>query len=140
MSDDEGKHVVLAMSNLSVFYDALSSAPMTPDESHRKKLNDSMTKFLLHYSYLGKLAFDQRRQMYSFVPKIHYMAHLAQQAMFLNPKYVTCYSGEDYVGKISQLGHTCLYGTVGWKLSVPLFGKYRIAMYLRFTWHINIYL
>jgi hypothetical protein len=140
MSDDEGKHVVLAMRNLSVFYDALSSAPMTPDESHRKKLNDSMTKFLLHYSYLGKLAFDQRRQMYSFVPKIHYMAHLAQQAMFLNPKYVTCYSGEDYVGQISQLGHTCLYGTVGWKLSVPLFGKYRIAMYLRFTWHIDIYL
>ena len=140
MSDDEGKHVVFAMRNLSAFYDELKSAPMAPNDEHKKRINDSMTKFLLHYSYLGKLAFNQNRQMYSFVPKIHYMAHLAQQAMFLNPKYATCYSGEDYVGKISQLGHTCLYGTVGWKLSVPLFGKYRIAMYLRFTFHIDIYL
>ena len=45
MSDDEGKHVVVAMRNLSAFYDALKSAPMAPNDEHKKRINDSMTKF-----------------------------------------------------------------------------------------------
>lgn len=129
----DSKHRVLMMANLAKVYSTIAEADMRLTSDQFNTLDGAMDRFLLHYSFLGKGAFDANLNLYSFVPKFHYMYHMIQQARFLNPRFVTCYSGEDYVGKVSQLGHTCLYGTASFRLSHAMFHKYRQAMYITFT-------
>ena len=73
-------------------------------------------KFLKHYTWLSNLALREGRTVFSVVPKFHYMCHLCQQARIINPRWTWCYGGEDFVGRISRLGHACLRGTASFKV------------------------
>lgn len=129
----EDKLRITMMESLQAFYTTIASAGMMPTASQFKEIDRTMTAFLQYYTYLGKLAYESDQCLYSFVPKMHYMAHMTQQAEYLNPRYVTCYSGEDYVGKMSQLAHTCLFGTPLHRLSHSMLCKYREAKFITFT-------
>ena len=92
-----------------------------------------MQLFLLHYNWLAKEAMRADKLQYNIVPKFHYGFHLIEASKFLNPKRVRCYSGEDFVGRISRLAHTCLPGLPSFRLSHSIMAKYRIAMHIRLS-------
>ncbi len=71
-------------------------------------------------------------QRFSVVPKMHYAYHLCQQAKLANPKLRWAYGGEDFVGKVSGLAHTCLAGTATFRVPDTLLQKYSFAMHMRF--------
>ena len=67
------------------------------------------------------------------VPKFHYGYHLIMLSKYFNPKLTRCYSGEDNVGRMSRLAHTCLPGLASFRITSSLMAKYRVAMTLRLT-------
>ena len=95
--------------------------------------DSAATKFLLEYNWCADSALAIRPYVprFSFVPKHHYLAHLAQQARVINPKYIWAYGGEDFVGKASDLAHSCLRGTPVYRVPTTLMERYRLGMHMQ---------
>eukprot|EP00974_Lingulodinium_polyedra_P113859 11023947-Lingulodinium_polyedra.AAC.1 len=89
--------------------------------------------FLSSYTDLSKKSADMDQYRFNIVPKFHYMNHLVQQSQHINAKLVWCYGGEDFVGRISSLAHSCTRGTAAHLVEPKLAGKYRIAMHLKWS-------
>ena len=128
------KHMTAMMTSLNQFYDLMQECPIVPGENGHM-FSVHMVKFLVHYQWLAKTYFREDKKQFSTVPKHHYCVHLGQQAKYLNPSYCNCYGGEDYIGKMTSLGHACLSGTAGYKLSHSMMVKYRYAAFIRLFYH-----
>eukprot|EP00974_Lingulodinium_polyedra_P067416 6527055-Lingulodinium_polyedra.AAC.1 len=48
-----------------------------------------------------------------------------------NPRFAWCYSDEDYVGRLKQLGQACLRANGPLKVAGPILLRYRTVMYIR---------
>ena len=57
---------------------------------------------------------------------------------FLNTKITWCFKSEDYVGKISRIGHSVAMGVRSTKLSEKVMAKYILMLHLCFTRGPNI--
>jgi len=77
-------------------------------ESQLRMYSSATSNFLVCYSKCARICFDANVKQWNIVPKFHYCAHMPDQAKYLNPKFVTTYSGETMVGFMVQLGHSCL--------------------------------
>ena len=134
-NDGSPKHLhrVLMLRALNRAYELIDASRTFLSEAARAEFREFLDWFLLHYSWLAKAAHQERRKLWSLVPKFHYAAHLPDQADFLSPRACWTYPGETMVGKISNLGHSCLAGTPSRKVSQSLMAKYRVAMHLSFT-------
>jgi hypothetical protein len=97
------------------------------------ELCNQMDIFLLTYSWFAKQCERQGELRWNIVPKFHYAWHLSRMAKWLNPKVYRCYSGEDFVGRMSRLAHTCTPGIAGYRLSHGLLAKYTVGMHIRIT-------
>jgi hypothetical protein len=60
--------------------------------------------FSIHYQQLAWMC-DCNHLLYNIVPKHHYLQRLADRRRLENPRRYWAYSGEDFVGRISRLGH-----------------------------------
>ena len=70
-----------------------------------------------------------RSILYKMVPKFHDLWHFLEQARFQNPRTFTCYKGEDFVGLMSDVGHSCQHGTSSGKVSKKVGEKMRLLMH-----------
>jgi hypothetical protein len=124
-------HRALAMRALVAYYDELEGSGHylnRPD-----KLQQAIGDFMLHYSALARLAMESGAHMWSIVPKFHYAMHLGAQAAWENPRFSQAYSGEDFVGRLSKLGHMSLTGKPLFAITAPILSKWRLGLHLRLT-------
>jgi hypothetical protein len=122
-----------ALGALTLCYDILDLDTMFLTDSQFSSLTKQMQLFLLTYNALAKDAIRRRLKLFSVTAKFHYALHLAEQARYMAPRKWWCYPGEDFVGKIAGLAHSCLAGVPAHNVSHKLMEKYRVAMHLQFT-------
>ena len=108
----------------------MNVCPMFPSETQANAANAAMETFLAHCTALKKEMEEQDRQLYHIVPKHHMAQHLAEAFAYMNPKFYWTFKAEDFVGKISRLGHSCSFGVAKSNLSTKLMQKYRIMVHL----------
>ncbi|CAJ1389098.1 unnamed protein product [Effrenium voratum] len=89
--------------------------------------------FLQHYVRCSKMCMEQGLLQWNVVHKHHLLAHMADQAQFLNPKYVTTYTGETMVGFMASLEHACLNGTPGHIVPEKVCWRFRLGLWFRLT-------
>ena len=93
-------------------------------------------KFLDHYVALANLSVESTKHIgsfqWSFVPKFHFMIHIAEDAQFLSPRAFWCYRGESMVGTITTIAQACLAGLPAYRVNETLCIKYRVSKHLQF--------
>jgi hypothetical protein len=101
--------------------------------SNFDNFKNNVQKFQLHYNFLSKTAMDRGQKLWSVVNKFHFLEHILDQAKYESPLLFWCYSGEDFVGKVSRLAHMCSFGKPCQDMLQSLFHRYRIGLHLNFT-------
>ena len=114
------------MHNLDMWYNFIYEQPMVPNPARAKEAIGYMNKALQCYQWLAADAVDKGKCMWSMVPKHHYSAEMAHQGFFLNPRFVWTYGSEDYVGKLSELGASCMRGVSSFHVPFLMDEKYSI--------------
>ena len=116
--------------------DALSTlnhmVELLDDYSHEAFLPDAdaaefktkTNKFLALYTILGNLANQQGRLLFSAVPKLHVLWHLADRARFLNPRRVSTYLDQDFVKHMKKVAAKCTAGTQLHKVPTTFMDRY----------------
>ena len=116
--------------NLHCFYDLMYSAGavLTPHEA------GFMRKYIFSCcKYYVWLALDNQRRAivaYNIVPKLHYFAHIALRADYLNPRVVQTYLQESLMGRVCLMWRQNLAGSwheIGQK---TFFRRYLLAFFL----------
>ena len=125
------KHRLAAAEHLESLYHIVDGNDLFVPPVEAASFAEHMDKFLLHYTWLAKHAFEDNKYKWSVVPKFHYCAHLPDQIAFLNLRVTWCYGGETMAGIVSALGHSCLSGTPPEDVPCSMIGKYRVAVDLR---------
>ena len=74
-------------------------------------------------------AFTQRGVfLFNFIPKHHYLFHLAQLGRHMSPKLAWCYQGEDLMQKVKVLAQGSFRGTPPRILGNKILGKYLVGL------------
>ena len=84
-------------------------------------LNVGTTK-LCHFFH------QQGLWLFNFLPKHHYLFHLAQRGTHMSPKLSWCYQGEDLMQKIKTLAQSSHRGTLPRNLGSKIVSKYLVAL------------
>ena len=84
-------------------------------------LNVGTTK-LCHFFHKKQL------MLFNFVPKNHYLFHLAQLGRHMSPKLAWCYSGEDLMHKVKVLAQGSFRGTRAKHLGNKVIAKYLVGL------------
>lgn len=90
-------------------------------------------KFLARYQWLNAWALREDRYLFHLVNKFHSFHHLCLWAKHLNPRASWCFKGEDFVGRMSTIASSVLYGVRSSRMSVKFAKKYRLMLHLRLT-------
>jgi len=114
------------MANLDLWYNFIYEEPLVPHPARAQEAMAYMDKALQCYQWLAADAVAKEKCMWSMVPKHHYSCELAGQALYLNPKFVWTYGSEDYVGKLSALGASCMRGVAAFHVPFLMDEKYSI--------------
>lgn len=127
------QHMCNMLKHLVAMYATMHNAQIMLKREEFAVLKKASSTFLLEYSFLARDAMANGRHLFSIVPKFHYMSHMVDQMKYCNARFTWCYGGEDMVGRISRLGHSCLRGLATFKVVDKLMQKYRIAIHFRLT-------
>ena len=125
------KHRFECLQNLEAMYQCLESAGLHLSEKESQKFKKSTELCLLHYARLSTLSIAEEYLQWNTVHKHHLVAHMPDQARFLNPRFVSTYSGETMVGYMSALGHACLNGTPPHLVPEKVSWRFRLGMHLK---------
>ena len=122
------------MKNLADSYDIVDNSSAFLSDSECKRYQGCIDKFLFHYVALalGSAKSTARIGQYqwSFVPKFHYLLHIAEDAKYLSPRLFWCYGGESMVGVITSIAQSCLSGMPPWRVTWTVCMKYSVARHL----------
>ena len=123
------------LKNLNMLYDMEDAHRLFLPRDVAKQYMASTHKFLEHYLYLAKVSMECKKQIgsfqWSFVPKFHFIIHIAEDAQYLSPRAFWAYRGESMVGIIASVAESCLHGMPAWRVSETLCTKYRVAKHLQ---------
>ena len=86
-----------------------------------QSMNVETTKLCHHFHTKGIFLFN-------FVPKNHYLYHLAQLGKHMSPKLAWCYQGEDLMHKVKVLAQSSFRGTAPKNLGNKVLGKYIVGL------------
>lgn len=86
--------------------------------------------FLLDYSWLGVQADSRSELLFSGVPKLHWLWHMADRSLFLNPRRVACFTGEDFVKHMKKIAVKSSAGTALHKIPLTVMQKHRWGVHL----------
>ena len=67
--------------------------------------------FLKDYSLLANAADREQVCLFSMVPKCHWLWHLGERALWINPRRSCCLLDEDFVGRMKGIVSSCSAGT-----------------------------
>ena len=86
-----------------------------------RRLNVGITKLCHSFHQQGLFLFN-------FVPKNHYLFHLAECGRHMSPKLAWCYQGEDLMQKIKLLAQGSFRGTAPRNLGNKILAKYVVGL------------
>jgi len=84
---------------------------------------------LLVYTKLANKADEDGLLLWPFTPKWHWLYHMAQRAVYLNPRVSSCFLDEDYVNRVKIIVGASVFGTPA--ALVPM----KVADKIRWTMH-----
>ena len=125
------KHRMLCVQNLEAVYGCMDSGLMHLPRAMWRTYKTCTDNLLLHYVACTKICMQRGLLQWNTVHKHHLCAHMPDQAKFLNPKYVSTYTGETMVGFMSSLAHAMLNGTAAHLVPEKVCWRYRLSMWLR---------
>ena len=67
--------------------------------------------FLKDYSLMANAADREHVCLFSMVPKCHWLWHLGERALWINPRRSCCLLDEDFVGRMKGVVSSCSVGT-----------------------------
>ena len=88
-------------------------------------------RFFDAYQDLNSWALAKGRKLFHITHKFHSALHLFKNTKFLNYRMHHNFRAEDYVGRISQLAHSCSFGVKSSRAPAKLMEKYRILLHLQ---------
>lgn len=86
--------------------------------------------------FTGRRGFGEgRRQqnvlLWNATPKLHWYDHLAERAMFLNPRVGSTFLDEDFMGRLKVLVHSCSFGVAAHEAPLKAAAMYRWVQHFR---------
>ena len=93
--------------------------------------NNSVHSYLQDYAILASQADVNNQLLWNIAPKHHYLWHLAERAMFLNPRKGNTALDEDFMGKAKKLVQ---HGTASHIVPLKFAEKYLWAKHLLHTY------
>ena len=119
------------LAHLDMYYNHVYDSGLVPEKQEARAALGHMEAALQTYQFLAAKAVKENSCQWSMVPKLHYCNELAIQGLTLNPRYVWCYGSEDFVGRLSELGSSCLRGVSTCDMPFLLSEKLDVAMTLQ---------
>ena len=112
--------------SIDVVVDGIEGFRMPLDQSVKletlvHEFNNGVTKLCQFFHKDGVYLFN-------FVPKNHYLIHLAQLGKHMSPKLAWCYQGEDLMNKIKILAQGSFHGSPSSTLGNKVLKKYLIGL------------
>ena len=126
------KHRWECLVNLTHMYDLMDSNGLHMSKEDSKAFKKVCDLTLLHYSRCAKLSIDQGFLQWNTVHKHHLVAHMGYQAAFMNPRFMSTYSGETMVGYQASLAHSCLNGSAPHLVAEKVLWRFRLGWHLRY--------
>ena len=113
------QHVLAIQDIIGLWSDEL----LMPEEDVHT-LRNEIDKFLADYTYLGLQADARHQCLFSAVPKLHYLWHLGNQAMWLSLRRSACWIDEDFVGIMKRLAARCTASAELHRVPMMMMTKY----------------
>ena len=112
--------------SIDVLVDDLQSFSVPPAAGRElerlvNRMNVGITKLCLHFHSSGIFLFN-------FVPKNHYLIHLAQLGKHMSPKLAWCYQGEDLMRKVKVMAVGSFNATPPRMLGNKILDKYLVGL------------
>ena len=102
-------------------------------ESAHKEFERSYLVFRASLNFLARRAFEMKVLRYHFRPKLHQLGHLVYHFLPRNPRYMSCYSDEDYVARTKRLAEKCHPRYVSQQTCF----RYAVHMCLKWSGHVQ---
>ena len=103
-----------------------------------KLLATSIDAVLVNYSQLANLVDESAQLLWSITPKFHYSWHMADRAIWLNPRKGYCLSDESYMKVCKHIAKSCVHGSDDQQVPTSFMQGYRWGLHLCFV-HGNDY-
>ena len=129
--DDYTQHRMRRLQNLEGMYSCMEAHHLHMPKHAFQAFKKHTDLCLQHYSRCSTISIEKGFLQWNTIHKHHLTAHLPAQAEFINPRFVTTYSGETMVGLMASLAHTCLNGTVAFLVPKKVCWRFRLGMWLR---------
>ena len=112
--------------DIDVLVDSMNTFKI--DESQGKALEKLVYDLNVGTTKLCHFFTQQGLFLFNFLPKNHYLFHLAQRGRHMSPKLSWCYQGEDLMQKIKKLAQSCFSGTLPRNLGSKIISKYLVGL------------
>ena len=111
----------------------MDHSPLVMSKSDASETAQSLQMHLLCYGWLSAYFDEQRKMMFRFRPKHHYLFHQALQTneWQLNQGMFHTWDQESFLGKLKQICVRCHGGTA----TVRVFERYLLTMAMMFEQH-----
>ena len=118
---------VLGMShNIDTLIDGLDGYMVPPEEAER--LQGLVLQMNIGTTKLCQIFHKRALFLFNFVPKHHYLFHLAQAGRHMSPKMGWCYQGEDLMNAVKVMAQGSFRGTYPRNLGNKILAKYVFAL------------
>jgi len=107
---------------------------------HRKKallprpaaldFRNACRSFLREYSKLANSADAERVLLFATVPKHHWVWHMGDRGMLINPRKSCCLLDEDYIGRLKEVVASCAHGTALHVIQAKVAEQYRVGFWI----------
>jgi hypothetical protein len=90
---------------MALFWNILDKSPMFLTDEEAGRAREAGEGYLRAYVWLAGDALERRHCRWKVRPKMHSFHHtvLALRHSRLNPRFMTCWGDEDYVGKLAKI-------------------------------------
>ena len=95
-----------------------------------KRFRNLIHLFLQLYSQLANAADREGVCLFAMVPKHHWLWHLGERSLFVNPRKSCCLLDEDYVGKVKQIVRSAAHGTALHVIQSKVADQYKFGFFV----------
>ena len=95
-----------------------------------KRFRNLIHLFLQLYSQLANAADREGVCLFAMVPKHHWLWHLGERSLLVNPRKSCCLLDEDYVGKVKQIVRSAAHGTALHVIQSKVADQYKFGFFV----------
>lgn len=121
---------ICCLKSLHTLYGIFKNAGQVLSDDEHKSAVDMVDRFLQSYHWLAAYHLNRDEAVFNFVPKFHMIYHIADMAKWLNPRLVSCYGFESYIGKIKRSAIACLPGSTMVRIGSKVADNYAMVLHM----------